>query len=120
MLFNVHETGDDAKEVETILNILSDNPPTVTHHTRIGKKNSKGYRALKVSFSSSDVVNSLIRCRRKLKGKNIFMSLDLTPSQQQFEKQVWNELKDRRSKGEDGVYVRYIKGIPRVFGAQEN
>lgn len=120
MLFNVNETGDDLKEIDTILNILSDNPPTVVQHRRVGRRNSKGFRALKLTFNSSDIVNSLIRCRRRLKGKNIFLNLDLTPSQQQLEKQVWNELKDRRSKGEDGVHVRYIRGIPQVIGAREN
>lgn len=120
MFFNVPESGDDARDISSILNLLTDDPPVVGHFARVGRSNARGARALKVTLTSQSTVLSLMRHRQKLKGKNIYMNLDLTPKQQQLENQVWTDFKDRKSKGEVGIRVKYTNGTPRITSSTGN
>lgn len=120
MLFNVPEKGNDENDIAAILNALRSNPPAVVQFARVGSKNSKGARALRISLSSHEDALDLMRCRQKLKGKNIYLNLDLTRKQQEIDKRVWSEFKDRTSKGENGIRVKYIGGVPRIVDIQGN
>lgn len=119
VLFNVPEKGDDGNDIATIMGILTNNPPTITRFSRVGKPNSKGARALKITLNSYNEAVALVRNRSKLKGKNIFVNLDLTRKQQEFDKQVWTEFKDRVNMGEN-IQVKYTRGVPHIVSVQEN
>lgn len=114
MLFNVPEKGTDGEDIPSILNTLCDNPPTIIQYNRVGKKNVRGARALKITLTSQNDALSLIRNRNKLRGSNIYINLDLTSRQQQLEKQTRTEYMNRKSHGEDDIQFRYVGGVPRI------
>lgn len=120
MLFNVPENGDDKSDIAAIFGVLCNNPPATVQFSRVGKKNSKGARALKITLNSHEDTLVLMRCRRKLKGKNIYLNLDLTRKQQEIDKRVWTEFRDRTSKGENDIQVKYIRGVPKIVDVREN
>lgn len=120
MLFNVPENGDDLREISVVLSTLTDNPPTVTQFARVGRKNAKGARALRVSLSSQREALALIRNKTKLKGKNIYLNLDLTPEQRKIESKVWSDFRERKSKGDANVRLRYTNGVPQIVNSSEN
>lgn len=112
MIFNLPENENDVNDVSSIIDILCDNPPKVVNSSRVGKKNSKGARAIRVCLPSHEDALMLIRNRRKLKNKNVFISFDLTRQQQEIDKKIWSEFKTRVAKGEKNIQVKFSKGVP--------
>lgn len=119
MLYNVPETGDDEREVSSVLSRLCTAPQPAVHFARVGKRNAKGARAIKVTLNSVDEAKTVLRNRGKLKGTNVYINMDLTPKQRKLEKSVLSEFKNRKSKGEK-VQLKYRGGAPCIVGSPEN
>lgn len=112
MLFNVPE-GRDLDEAKVILSILTNDPPNILHVSRLGKSNTNNARALKLTLPSPNDAQKLVKNGYKLKGKKIYINLDLTAKQRELDKKLVTELKARKERGEN-VTIRYQNGHPHI------
>lgn len=120
MIFNMPEGGEDLDEVEVkrLLNIITQKTITIQNMSRVGKKNKNGFRALRVSLSSQHEVFEVMKNKSKLqdaKVNTIFINTDLTSSQRIQISKVKDELRERTTKGETDLYIKYINGLPRIL-----
>lgn len=65
-------------------------------------------------LSSQREAQSVLRNRAKLKGHNIFIERDLTPSERQLVEAAKDELKRRLDNGETDLHLKYFRGVPKV------
>lgn len=114
MLFNVPEGNNDSDEVKSVFRILSGDPPSILHVSRVGKGNVNNIRALKVTLSSPNDAHTLVKNGYKLKGKKLYINFDLTAKQRELDKKLSLELKARKDKGES-VAIRYRNGYPQII-----
>lgn len=115
MLFNIPESGNDLDDVNQLLSDLSDGHIRAEKVSRIGRNNKHGSRSLKVTLSQPIDVSTILASRFKLKGRNVFISPDLTPKQRATERELKEELKRRREAGETDIVLRYVRGIPSII-----
>lgn len=118
IIFNLPESNpnDDMKKTKDIIKEIVKEELVVNKVTRIGKKNKNGFRALKVALSNETDVNKVIKSNKSfLKGKKIFIQADLTPCQSEYFNKLRNELNERKSKGENDIALKYIKGVPQII-----
>lgn len=114
MIFNLPENGRDEEDIRQIFNDLVNEVPPPNSIMRIGKRNAKGARSLKISLNTSNDVQKLFKNRHKLKGKHIYLGYDLTHMQRQDEKAVLEEFRRRKSNGESGLTIKYINNHPKI------
>lgn len=118
MIFNLPETNSvdkDKVEVREICKCLTKEDLEIVKITRFGKKNKNGFRALKISFSQSEDALKVIRAKKDIiKCRKIFIGPDLTPQQIQYKRDLEIELNERRKRGENGVFIKYVKGVPQL------
>lgn len=88
---------------------------------RLGKYDSSktsSKRPIKLTFSSESVVLRLLKKSKLLNRSKdfsgIFISRDRTPFQQKLHGSIRDELRDRKSKGETNIRIKYSNGIPRI------
>ncbi|KAF5286833.1 hypothetical protein FQA39_LY00366 [Lamprigera yunnana] len=68
------------------------------------------------SFNINDI--KLIRLEKSK--KSIIITGDLTNAQRDFRNKVLSEIKLRREKGEDNLFMKYINGIPTIVSKDES
>lgn len=117
MIFNLPEDGpnDDMKKTKEILKEIVKEDVVINKVTRIGKRNKNGSRALKVVLSNGTDANKVIKGNKHvLKNKKIFIQADLTPYQTESFNRLKKELNERKSKGENDIALKYVKGVPQI------
>lgn len=103
----------DMTEVTSILNTLVEICPNPSRIFRLGKYNPTKDRNIKVCFESPQTAKLLLRNKDKLtSGIKIFS--DQTPAQQNYLKELKNELELRTANGEKDITIKYVKGIPTI------
>lgn len=121
LVFNLPESNQDNNNVEKILYDLIQENVTITESARIGKKNKKGIRALKITLPNQSVATKIITAKKdKIKPKNIYISADLTKSQRDHLNNLKEELRTRRENGEEDIVIRYVKGTPKIVNKTLN
>lgn len=103
----------DTNEVEKIINNLIEACPKPSKIFRLGKYNPTKNRNVKICFESSHTAKMLLRNKNKLQsGIRIFS--DQTPVQQNYLKNLKNELAHRIANGENDITIKYVKGTPKI------
>ena len=96
---------EDIENISTLLNQFVNVPATITDASRLGKR-SEGPRLTKITVSTIEEKSSILRNRRNLRNKShpshvqkVFITPDLTPSQQRKNKQLRVELAELNKSG---------------------
>lgn len=105
----------DKTEIMQITGLVYNGCPQPTGIFRLGKYKSDKTRAIKVCFSSEDTTKNILRNRNKIDKEHIKIFSDQTPYQRQYLQNLKEELQQRTSNGESGLYIKYIKGIPKII-----
>lgn len=86
---------------------------------RVGKGgvNNKP-RPLKVVCSNTEIVNAILRSRKRMDPNSYKVGYDSTKMQQAAYKAARAELMTRRDKGEDDLIIKYVKGVPTIMKNQ--
>ncbi|KAF5286090.1 hypothetical protein FQA39_LY16436 [Lamprigera yunnana] len=91
---------------------------------RLGKKFKSGVdRPLKVVFPNKDCLHWFFHNKKMIiekSKKSIIITGDLTNAQRDFRNKVLSEIKLRREKGEDNLFMKYINGIPTIVSKDES
>lgn len=121
MMFNLPETNDDMMKASEILRLLVTNYEIgVAKVLRVGKANKNGIRALKITLNNANDVDQVVWAKKGiLKGRNVYISADLTPMQNENLKQLKQEMETRKENGEN-VVIRFIKGVPKIVEDSKN
>ncbi|KAJ8685084.1 hypothetical protein QAD02_020877 [Eretmocerus hayati] len=118
IIFNMPGATSANDDRTKICEFLSGAPFDISsiHTTRLGKQSasSQHTRPLKVFLKSSDEVIWAMKQFKSLTGKNISCKRDKTLSQRTQLKCLYNELNNRKSKGELNLIIRYVNNIPRI------
>lgn len=81
---------------------------------RLGRPGTRP-RPIKVIFNDASIASQCFKRRRNLNNEsNIRFGADLTIMQREHIKAVYKELDDRKSKGENNIIVKFIRGVPRI------
>ncbi|KAG5860753.1 hypothetical protein JTB14_001315 [Gonioctena quinquepunctata] len=82
---------------------------------RLGQASNRS-RLLKVTLSNNSDALFCIKNKRKLSENfpNIRIAADLTPSQRNYMKSIYEQLNERKRKGENNLVVKYRYGIPHI------
>lgn len=111
----------DEVEVKNVLSSLfensSDPPPSYVSVTRIGKRRTGNPRPVKVSFSCSASTLQVLKSKNKMdksKYPAVVIRADLTVNQRRYMSELRAELDSRKSRGEDDLTIRYVRGNPTI------
>lgn len=115
VIFNMAESDNDVSAAKEVFTDLINRSIDICSATRVGKKNKRGVRALKVTCKDPATASDLLRCKKDpLKGRNIYISADLTPSQRTQLNVVKAEFLERKNNGEQNIMLKYINNIPKI------
>lgn len=114
VIFNLPVNEDDKRETEKLLSDIANRNINILKSARVGKSNKNGYKALKVTLSNHDDVDVVLKAKRTLKGKNIYINADLTHLQRSNLNELKMELETRKKNGEEDLIIKYVKGIPKL------
>lgn len=118
MIFNMPESHHDIVNAKEIFKELVNEDVSVEKTSRVGKPNKNGIRALKLSLNSSKDAEKVIKAKKNvLKGRKIYVSADLTPTQSENIRKLRKEVDTRRRNGEN-VVMKFIKGIPTISSSK--
>jgi len=117
VIFNLNLEDDIPKEVQ-VASLLSDGPThriEVRNVVIVGNPNRNGHKPVKVTLSNSSDVSYLLRNRKLyIDSYQIYIEADLSPSQLKYLQDTKEELRRRRSNGEENLILRYIAGVPTI------
>lgn len=107
----------DLQKTKEVLQSLT--PEVETDHikiSRLGKPAQNKVLPLKVQLSSREDVFLILKNKKKLRelNINIQISTDKTPFQRQQLKSTIDQLNERKTKGEENLYIKYINGNPTI------
>ncbi|XP_063370192.1 uncharacterized protein LOC134658442 [Cydia amplana] len=106
----------DKYEVEKITKTIYNDCPEPLQIIRLGKYVENKVRPIKATFASKATVKNILRNKNKTHDAKIYS--DQTPYQRDFLKSVQEELQARTSNGETNLYIKYVKGIPKILSSQ--
>lgn len=127
IIFGIPDNSSNAKDVikEIFSEMRCDLEEDITP-VRLGKPDSsrKLPRPIKLRFKSHETVFKLLfkskLLRSSEKFKNIRMSSDKTPRQQELYRKIKQELNARIANGETNIQIKYVNGIPRIVNSAVN
>ena len=115
------ESLSDTEVVKNIFKEITNKDVKIIQSIRIGKENKNGARSLKFILSDPTDVINIIKNRNKIgRDKRIYINQDLTYKQRENMKKLWNELKQQKEKGKNDIFIKYIRGIPKIVRNQKN
>lgn len=115
VIFNMPESDNDVNAAKQVFSNLINRNIDIQTASRVGKKNKRGIRALKVILKDSVTAYELLRCKKDpLKERGIYISADLTPSQRTHLNKVKAELSERKNNGEQNIMLKYVNNIPKI------
>lgn len=121
ILYNVPENpdvGDDIIANDILEQIHETAVVQPEDVTRVGKPTSKKPRPLKLHFNRVELARSVLRNSSALKNSqfnNIRVNSDKTPQQQEYYRQIKNELESRKNNGETNLSIKYKNNIPEII-----
>lgn len=87
--------------------------------SRIGRSNCSRPRPLRVTFSNSSIVSTILRRKNRIHDKpswkNCTISDDKTPQQMEELAHLRVELKRRRLEGESNIDIKFVRGAPTII-----
>ncbi|KAF5294523.1 hypothetical protein FQA39_LY13377 [Lamprigera yunnana] len=121
----------NSKECNCIIYKLEDSENAVKKDIELFKKllacckkfKSGVDRPLKVVFPNKDCLHWFFHNKKMIiekSKKSIIITGDLTNAQRDFRNKVLSEIKLRREKGEDNLFMKYINGIPTIVSKDES
>lgn len=114
MIFNLPDTNNDSNKAREIFKEITREDLIISKVIRVGKVNKNGNRALKVTCNNVCDVEKILKAKKdKLRGRSIFISADLTPTQYEYIKRLRQEAEVRKQNGEN-VILKYNRGIPGI------
>lgn len=100
--------------------------PSFTFH-RLGKSNSSSPRPVKVIFSNPAYVNDFFKSFSQERIaevdtllSQVTSSRDRTPGERTYLKKLRSELDERLKRGEKGLTIKFMKGIPKIVNQSKN
>lgn len=114
VIFNLPVKEDDKRDAGKLLSDLANRNINILKSARVGKTNKNGFKALKVTLSNHDDVDNVLKAKRTLKGKNIYINTDLTHLQRTNLNELKMEMESRKKNGEEDLIIKYVKGIPKL------
>ena len=138
VIYGVPEAHQDHKEqLKQDFNIINQlyegrvtiSPDEVTSLTRLGKQKKENIRPIRITFASTEKRMKVLRNNKNLvlyddssssctanfckledtKHRHIYVSTDKTKQQREIEKTLRDEIKERKSKGENDLIIRNYK-----------
>lgn len=109
----------DRAEILRLIEPLHNDCPQPTKISRLGKYKAGKTRAVKVYFSSEGTAKNILRNRNKIDKEHIKIFSDQTPYQRKYLQNLKEELQKRTSNGENGLNIKYIKGIPKIITSEK-
>lgn len=122
IIFNVTDESGEDNDMQIVKRIINETTPDLNNQelvvNRLGKKLQGKSRPLKVTFGNMSNVQKLLRNCYKLQHSNEFrtirISKDLTVMQRSHAYKIRQEYKDRISKGETNIKLKYFNGLPKI------
>lgn len=120
VLFNVPENPNiqDVDSANDILECIDESVVVYPDDVlRIGKLIPNKPRPLKLSFKKPETAKLVLRKSAALKNtqhRNIYINSDKTQSQQQYYRNLKEELNARKSNGEPNLVIKYVNDIPKI------
>lgn len=108
----------DKHGVIDIINMISKDLPEPIWIRRLGKYDTNKCRPIKIVFSNSGPVKSILRLKRNVELNDIKIFSDLTTTQQTYYKNIKSQLNFRINNGEENLTIKYKNGVPKIV--QEN
>ena len=88
--------------------------------SRYRKKFKAGYtRLLQIKFSSVEHVHWMFQNKRSLGDGQSKIRSDLTKQPIEYRNNVFDELRQRQGAGEANLYIKFIKGMPKILIKEE-
>lgn len=116
----IERQDHDKAEIQKIIKSILGQHQQPEKITRLGKYNSANTRAVKVCFSSEELVKSILRNRNKTGMENIKIYSDQTPKQRKHMMNLKDELQKRTANGERNLTIKFIKGMPKITTFNQN
>lgn len=126
LLYNLPEAQNDSNNassdsttVENILNFLELETKPISI-VRVGNPSSNPtrHRPLKLRYSDHEDIFKLFGCQKKLRlnstWKDLRFASDRTKQQREHMAFLRHELFQRRSTGEQGLVIKYVRGTPMI------
>lgn len=117
MIFNLHlEEGiPESVQISSLLSNKVARQIEATNVVTVGKPNRNGHKPVKVTLSNSSDVSFVLKNRRIFTDSHqIYIEADLSPAQLKQLQDIKEELRLRRSNGEENLILRYISGVPTI------
>lgn len=120
--FNMQESDKDigadrmGDDKLLFINSLSDGSaidPDTIKINRIGKKEINKTRPVKIELPSEEVVSKVLKMKPK-DGSSIKYKADLSSNQRKRLRELNIELRERKDKGEENLFIKYIYGEPKI------
>lgn len=120
ILYNIPESGkaeaqertrDDTEVITRVMEAMGiENTDIIDKCTRIGKKLPGKQRLTKVTLRDKSLRGNILRSSKSLKDsdefKNVYIDPDQTRLQRMEQRDLRKELKERREKGEQDIFIR--------------
>lgn len=105
----------DINDVLRITRTIDPTCPEPDNIIRLGKYSSaKKSRPIKVFYNSNSIVKCILRNKNILTSDNVRLFSDQTRQQQEYMKNLRNELRRQIDGGEKDLVIKYVKGIPKI------
>jgi len=113
IIYNLSESTDskaDTPKIKDLLNTVFSLDVNLSRVSRLGRKNESKTRPLLISFEDVVARSTLLSHSRKLRNfdqyKNVYLAPDRTKMEREKHQKLVNELKHRRSNGEQNLTIR--------------
>lgn len=122
IITNVPDGGDESVDLPLVRNIVNliqeDAGSCLVSARRLPSRDGARPRWMRVSFSNSEVVSSILRRKSALMGhsqyRNMVIFDDKTKSQVAELNALRGELGRRQRNGERNLTIKYVRGTPRI------
>lgn len=125
IMFNVPESSgnshpeimsEDLNKVKSILHNVSNVDTSQIKLYRLGKKDTNKTRPIKIELPDKYQARTVLQ-NKGIPYENVIIKTknDLTMLQRQEVQNLWKELEDRKSKGENNLIIKYINNRPKIL-----
>lgn len=113
--FNLEEGIPETTQISTILSSNSGQQIVASNVVSFGKPNRNGCKPVKVTLAKTTDVAFLLKNRRHFADRHrIYIEADLSPAQLKQLQDTKEELRNRRSNGEEDLVLKFVRGIPTI------
>lgn len=120
MFYGVSVTGPAREDNKLVQDIVSKVFPEikVVRATRVGGSRDDGLLSIKVSLRDSEDALKILRGKSRF--EPVRVKADLTLKQREHLSRLRQELESRKSRGEQDITIRYIRGNPKIVSLSKN